>query len=136
MKDEKELYQKLRDMLAPCDFVRIENGVGTGLPDINACYKGCEIWIEAKMTLPQGVLLRKFQHAWCLRRHAHGGIVYVIAYAHAHPNAEWPWPVLNVWKYVDVGVMPQGEYLKITTLPTIRFDLDQGKPMRDYLFET
>jgi hypothetical protein len=126
MRDETELYQKLKKHLRG-DFVRVENGVAQGVPDINVCFQGCEIWIEAKMWIPQGVLLRKHQFAWGVRRINSGGMVYVIA-----------WHKLNhmiyVWPFKDIDVEKCGKYLKITTPPTYGLDDNDGVGLQSLLF--
>lgn len=48
---EKDLWAliKRRELgQEECRWTRIENAVGSGMPDINACIKGYEFWVELK----------------------------------------------------------------------------------------
>jgi hypothetical protein len=69
------------------DFQRVENMVGTGMPDVNYCIEGVEGWIELKQT--QGwprfshkpLVLDHYtpqQRLWHRRRTSAGGRVYVM----------------------------------------------------------
>lgn len=70
------MYRWLIDeVLAGLHPQRIENTAGSGVPDINCCLGGREIWIECKINQP---LLRPFQWAWINRRVNVGGKVFVI----------------------------------------------------------
>jgi hypothetical protein len=113
---EKELYAKLREIL-PGDFLRVENGVALGVPDINVCYQGLEVWIEAKLELPQGVLLRKFQYAWGIKRTGFGGVVFLIAQCYTRPS------IFLVWPWDGIKVQPYGNYLKVVACPAAIFDV-------------
>lgn len=76
MRTEAQLYRWLLDeVLIGSHSQRIENTAGSGVPDINCCWNGIEIWIECKMREP---LLRPFQWAWINRRVRAGGNVFVI----------------------------------------------------------
>jgi len=61
------------------DWMRVENTTQNGTPDINICKSGIEVWIEAKVMYPKGVLIRKEQFAWGVRRSECGGNVVVLA---------------------------------------------------------
>lgn len=80
---EKEFSHKVCEQLRQegVDVQRVENGVGAGIPDINMCYQGREIWTELKLVLKNGILLRKEQYAWGMRRNRVGGRVFVVALA-------------------------------------------------------
>lgn len=81
MKPEQRFWQRLRPHV-PGHVFRIENGLGAGMPDVNACYQGKEAWIELKVWIPgAGVLLRKEQYAWGRGRAVAGGKVFVICEA-------------------------------------------------------
>jgi hypothetical protein len=59
------------------DWQRVENsGVGRGVPDLNGCYNGTEVWIENKTTEGWAVGVRPEQSAWAARRHRAGGRVF------------------------------------------------------------
>jgi hypothetical protein len=66
--------------LHEADVQRIEAFSGSGIPDINACFRGVEFWIETKIMQPNGrVYLRKYQYAWIRRRVNAGGRVFIFA---------------------------------------------------------
>lgn len=76
MRTEAQLYRWLLDeVLVGAHSQRIENTAGSGVPDINCCWRGVELWIECKM---HDALLRPFQWAWINRRVAAGGRVFVL----------------------------------------------------------
>ena len=95
------------------DVCRVENGVGAGMPDINICLLGMEVWIESKIHLgSRGVLLRKEQYAWGLRRANAGGSVFVVAFDETARYHVWHYPHFQVVpvagdKYVRISSEPQ-----------------------------
>lgn len=91
MKPETNFYMWLRPKL-PGHVVRIENAAAVGMPDLNICRNGREIWVELKIaTIKQQVLLRKEQWAWGTVRAAHGGRVFIVA---LFPSSE-----IHVWHF-------------------------------------
>ncbi len=92
-----------------CDIAMIENMVESGCPDLTICYKGIESWVELKVQGQSGVLLRKFQVPWGMRRAAHGGRVFIFAEQGT---------TIRVWRYPHVVFEPYGKkYSRITSLP-------------------
>ena len=77
MTPEQKLWQFLQPMI-PGDLIRIENAAGVGTPDVNACYQGCEVWLELKVCPRKRLLVRKEQRVWGFRRARAGGTVWVI----------------------------------------------------------
>lgn len=58
---------------------RIETGgTGRGIPDINGCLDGVEVWVENKITDGWQVPLRPEQIGWIHRRARAGGRVFVL----------------------------------------------------------
>lgn len=58
---------------------RIETGLtGKGVPDVNYCQKGKEIWIELKSIQGNKSQLSPFQIAWLHNRTKAGGNCYVL----------------------------------------------------------
>jgi hypothetical protein len=56
---------------------RIETGgTGRGIPDLNGCKSGRDIWLEMKVTEAWNVGLRPEQIGWALRRVRAGGLVW------------------------------------------------------------
>lgn len=81
---EVKLYQQVRRMAPRVHFTRIENAVGMGMFDVNACFGGREFWIENKIDKGVAepiVLLRSSQYAWSAVRHRVGGKVFVFSYS-------------------------------------------------------
>tara|TARA_R110000803_G_scaffold51850_1_gene106924 strand:+ start:219 stop:623 length:405 start_codon:yes stop_codon:yes gene_type:complete len=59
---------------------RVETGgTGLGIPDINICCGGREIWVELKIVSGKQVRLSPEQVAWHFRRTNAGGQTYVVA---------------------------------------------------------
>lgn len=80
--NEKLVYHWLRSHHPSAHWQRVENTVGTGVPDVNGCKNGVEVWVELKegVKLSSGIVrikIRREQNAWLLRRHRAGGLVYL-----------------------------------------------------------
>jgi len=59
---------------------RIETGgTGTGIPDVNLCYEGKEIWIELKLVKGKRIDLSPTQIAWHMKRTKAGGRTWILA---------------------------------------------------------
>ncbi len=58
---------------------RVENVAGSGIPDVNACWRGVEIWIELKMFRGNQLHFRCSQLGWISKRIVAGGHVAVLA---------------------------------------------------------
>lgn len=56
-----------------------------GVPDLNGCYRGMDLWIEMKATATNAVRVRPVQVAWIHRRVRHGGNVWIAVRYH-HPG--------------------------------------------------
>jgi len=108
---EHELYRWIHDHFSKSmDVTRIENIAGSGMPDLNLCHIGFEVWLECKCLPPRLVLLRPEQYAWGVRRANHGGLVFVID----RPVNE---PVFFIWEFPRIVVKPAGKYVRITNAP-------------------
>ncbi len=66
-------------------MTRVENSVGSGMPDVEGCYKGVHFWIELKSVKrpirKTTLICPKFQPAqipWLKRRALTGGNVFVL----------------------------------------------------------
>ena len=67
---------------------RVETGMtGAGVPDLNGCWHGIEVWLELKLTAIWAVDISAFQVSWAERRIRHGGRVYV-AVRREHPKTK------------------------------------------------
>jgi hypothetical protein len=72
------LSQHFQKNLPLWDWQRVENSaVGRGVPDLNGCFNGTEVWIENKTTEAWKVDLRPEQSAWAARRARAGGRVFI-----------------------------------------------------------
>lgn len=61
-------------------LLRIESMSSLGIPDVNWCYKGIEIWMELKILRAKNkVHFEKHQPQYHIKRNRHGGLVYVVA---------------------------------------------------------
>lgn len=60
-------------------WTRVENIAGVGIPDINWCYKGKDIWIESKMVRGQRITFEASQITWTKNRVKYGGDNWVLA---------------------------------------------------------
>lgn len=50
------------------DTCRVENSTGSGMPDVNTCRKGIEVWIELKVMTGNQFSLRHAQMNWARKR--------------------------------------------------------------------
>lgn len=71
------LSKIMQKYLAPCDWTRIENMTGAGVPDVNYCIDGCEGWIELKKSYGLKIKMRSAQVGWAERRIRNGGRVFI-----------------------------------------------------------
>ncbi len=72
------LWPVIKANLKDWHFQRIETGgVGNGVPDLNGCYIGNDIWIELKWTDGWKPIIRSEQVAWAERRARAGGRVFL-----------------------------------------------------------
>ncbi|WP_321471058.1 hypothetical protein [uncultured Paludibaculum sp.] len=81
MTEAKNVSAPLRDPAhSPgVDWMRLENLVGTGMPDINGCLNGVETWVETKLVKGNRLRFEPTQPAWIMKRVRHGGRVFVFA---------------------------------------------------------
>tara|TARA_R100000687_G_C6416721_1_gene148997 strand:- start:514 stop:948 length:435 start_codon:yes stop_codon:yes gene_type:complete len=76
---ESSLARTLREKLGPLgQWTRIENVVGTGMPDVN-WFPGTDIWIELKVVHGTKVFFQASQISWAKHRHKKRGSVWIIA---------------------------------------------------------
>lgn len=108
MTPEQKFYQWVNKRFPiGADICRIETTTMGGMPDLNVCCRGIEVWIELKCFVGGRVLLRPQQNAWLHRRAWSGGRCYVVA---RHESGD------HVWK-PPFGTAPHGKYLQIVTQP-------------------
>lgn len=118
MRSESEFrtwfIKKMRDL--GVDAISIENTTSRGVPDVNLCYHGREMWCELKLFVGGRVLIRPEQFAWGMRRSNHGGNVLLLA---LHPNKR-----IHVFAY-PLTVQQHGKYLSAMSLNT---SVEQNNP--------
>ena len=107
MTKEQRFYQQFKSNLpVNSDCVRIENALQSGMPDVNVCLRGQDVWVELKCYEGGRVLIRPAQNAWGHRRTAAGGRVVILAH---HPIGN-----IHAWVFPDVEVISHGKYLQVT----------------------
>jgi Holliday junction resolvase len=108
---EKTFYKLFKKHLpSVADCQRIETGsTGLGIPDLNVCHKGREIWIELKIVKGRRVKLSPEQIAWHHRRNRAGGETYIIARDKYDGPRKGKMDVIYIWKgKVVVEVFEKG----------------------------
>lgn len=90
---ERAIYKHLTRIFSDAHWVRIENGVGAGIPDVNVQFPPepgfgpSEVWIELKSLrirnpepdMRVSIPFRPAQYAWLRTRHKAGGRVVLLA---------------------------------------------------------
>jgi hypothetical protein len=90
MSTESVLWNYIRDHVEETHFVRVENLVHPGTPDVSYCHVGYEGWMELKYrpTYPKDPIktiafgddgLRVDQKIWIDDRVMNGGVVWIVA---------------------------------------------------------
>ena len=82
---EKDLWQKVKKALPVTPLLhyqRMELSEASGIPDLNICWKGFDVWVELKIFDHSGnkVDFRPEQVSWIHKRVEAGGFVYILAY--------------------------------------------------------
>lgn len=73
---EAGLWRAIKQNLPMVHWQRIESGsTSQGIPDLNGCYQGHEVWLELKAK--RGVL-SKWQINWARQRRDAGGRVFMV----------------------------------------------------------
>jgi len=76
--NEAKLFALLKKHLQKVHFTRIESYTENGIPDVNACCNGKEIWIELKANTHKDLGLSKWQKVWIAKRIKAGGTVFIM----------------------------------------------------------
>ena len=93
MSAEAKFQSAIMRML-PGHAFRVENAVSVGMPDINVCYRGIEIWIEVKSAINGELLLRPYQRAFMELRTRAGGECFIVAlWPEVNEVSVSPWPM-------------------------------------------
>lgn len=84
MSRDGSLRRLFQHHLPHFDWTPVETGgIVPGVPDLNGCCDGAEVWIECKLTSTWRVKFEDFQPQWIHRRYRAGGRVW-IAVRRAH----------------------------------------------------
>ena len=97
---EKRLWGLLKSHLPKdCDHQRIETGsTGRGIPDVNLCWVGKEIWVELKIVKGTKVDIMPEQCAWHYRRTRAGGTTWILARDKADGVRKGKYDRIYLWK--------------------------------------
>ena len=71
-----QIQKKFKDY----HFIRIESATINGIPDVNACVKGHEFWLELKSNNTKNYGLSKYQINWFIKRRRAGGFAFILHY--------------------------------------------------------
>ena len=125
---EAELYRWMAGRFVG-EWTRIENAVGSGIPDVCVLYNRQTFWIELKLgSFP---LLRPAQRVWHLRAAVQGVVVRVVL---LHPNNS----LLSIYADSPRHYEFDGKYWKITSKPTlvVTRDIRNAQSIHDALFSS
>lgn len=86
---QKDLWKTLRKNLPQVHWQRIEGLSMPGIPDVNGCCNGVEVWIELKIVPYYKIDLTMPQCTWLRKRVEAGGHTYVLAERHR---------IIRVWR--------------------------------------
>lgn len=83
---EKDLWADIRKNIKGPHWQRIETGTtASGVPDVNGCLAGREVWLELKILVGTKIRLTALQVLWLRQRWHHGGRSFVLA---KHPKTK------------------------------------------------
>lgn len=122
---ESQLRVTLQKKIPGPDWQTIESRlVRGGIPDVNACYRGVEIWIETKMlkgwTIPRTATTVR-QAQWHARRRAHGGQTFYVCGKMIRRKGRAR-PDLHMFVFDGIyGTTSQHE--RVDTLPGVRLSM-------------
>ena len=69
-------------------FVRIESSTINGIPDVNGCVNGVDVWYELKANKVNNYGLSKYQINWHIKRQRVGGRVFILHLPRAKGHLE------------------------------------------------
>ena len=106
------LWAEISKHTTGVDWCRIESGLtGGGIPDLNGCRDGVEVWMELKQTSAWSVRIRPDQVGWAERRIRRGGRVFLLTRRHHDGGPRLGPAVDELWVHrgVDMrGVLRDG----------------------------
>ena len=69
-------------------FCRIESSTINGIPDVNGCVNGVDVWYELKANKVNNYGLSKYQINWHIKRQRGGGRVFILHLPRAKGHLE------------------------------------------------
>lgn len=79
MTEAKHVWEPLRNACPQVMWMRVENLVGTGMPDVNGLLNGVEAWLELKhVSSGFKIHFQPTQPAWIFKRSLFGGRVFIL----------------------------------------------------------
>ena len=100
---ERELWKRVKTNLADAHWVRVESPGTPGVPDLNGCLRGVEIWVELKVVRGRKVALRPAQVAWMVSRGRAGGRSWIVARVERTEEI-WIWPGCEALEVASRGL--------------------------------
>ena len=89
----------------PIDHQRIETGgTGRGIPDLNSCRFGIEVWIELKETDAWAVTFQPGQIGWAEKRTRAGGRVFLLTRRKTTGGPRKGPPVDELWLHAAMDI--------------------------------
>lgn len=77
--NEKDILDKIRSNWSALHLITLENTTSNGIPDINFCHEGHDVWMELKVLKTENVWLEKFQAQFHVTRNRKGGKCLIFA---------------------------------------------------------
>lgn len=98
MKQDGGLGKLFQDNIREAHWQRIESPLtGGGIPDLNGCMNGVEVWIENKKAKHWKVKFEQFQIGWAERRVRAGGNYFLAVRQILNPKRGTPED--NLWLF-------------------------------------
>jgi len=137
MKPEAYFYNQIKSAIGDiCHLQRIETSTALGVPDLNLCYFGTELWIELKITKHKTgdyPLLTPFQYAWGIQRLKHFGNSLVL-------SKHLPTNTMNLRTFRSIEHKRQKRFVKIISPPDLVLEGITEQGIREFfcnnLFES
>jgi Holliday junction resolvase len=125
IRTEKELWRWIKEKYPYVHWQRIETALtAAGVPDINGCHKGVEIWIESKVIRGNKVDIKPRQTLWLRARATAGGRTYILAIQPKSQN-------IHVWHGSDAAIVREKGIL----YPALRIGNTEGPDsLNDLIF--
>ena len=109
-----------------CISCKRTGSTGRGIPDVNLCYNGVEIWVELKIVSGRKVNITAEQCAWHYRRIRAGGRTFIIARDKVDKVRKGKYDKIYVWTGENaVSVQENGIIAENSYIYETPFDWEQ-----------